>query len=234
MIQTLGPFGWGLLQPGAAPPILDPALSPAWLAVLSGGGNPPAQGLSAAWLAVLSGAGAAPATLRPARHFRAARLYATPLTPDTDESGTPHLIYEDAIARLLATGRFDAVLGYESTGEASADWPAMARVIPGSEEDIDDVDPDCFVLKGQYTVIIYVRDEDPVARDGRLAQLANAARNALGNVSLANLTMPQLTQIRRRGTPAIEHPQTTCTMDGEWAMLVMGGPGFYDESDPEG
>lgn len=140
-------------------------------------------------------------------------------------------VYDAIVAALQATGAFTEVSwGSEplGAGPTPADDTYLAIVTHVSGEDLDDVDPVEIVRRVQFRVEVDAREQDPLARAKALDRLANVVKRAINGQSLAGLTLPPLTLIRRDQAGRPQHPGQTATLNGEFAYLVAGYDGFDD------
>jgi hypothetical protein len=175
---------------------------------------------------------AAPHLIYPFRTGRFGIVLTTVIVPpDTVIPGTDHDIYLDVIGRLEATGAFDEVLAFEDQPPTSADWRVLAIVLPGEETDLDDCDPIVIEEHGAYVVEIRAREQDPERRHRLLSIAAAATRNALNGVSLAGLTLPPKTMMRRKQIPKQRNPEQVVRLAGEWVQLIQGYKGYDDTGD---
>jgi len=132
-------------------------------------------------------------------------------------------IYDDIVARLNATGSFTFVDSFEQGGpEGTADATYLATVIPGDAEDVDWCTPIVIDRHGVYTIAISVVEEDPRTRWRKCDHLANVARNALNGVSLADLTYPALTLVRRHSRGTATSPSRDLILAGEFTYSIEG------------
>lgn len=136
-------------------------------------------------------------------------------------------IYDDIIARLEATRVFTYVSSFETVGpDVTADNTYLVKVIPGEGEDIDICDPIVIERKVTFKLIIDVQEIDPRTRWRIMDQISNVARNALNGQSLANMTFPDLTIIRRYQSGKATNPTQAFVLSGECIYQVQGFDGF--------
>lgn len=139
----------------------------------------------------------------------------------------------DAMRTLLEqTDAFTAV-GWSGEGiedgPRSADLARLAVLTHVSADELDDVDPVEIVRKVSFKLEITAREEDPAERAKTLDRLQAAARKAVNGKSLAGLTLPALTMLRRETLGPVKHPNQTLTLTGEFAYLISGYDGHDDD-----
>lgn len=80
-----------------------------------------------------------------------------------------------------------------------------------------------YMRKVMFKVEIAVRDPNPEARDAEIDRLEQIVVNRVSGRSLARLTFPGKTMIRRsRYADAKQHPEQRAVLDGEFTYLVSG------------
>jgi hypothetical protein len=71
-----------------------------------------------------------------------------------------------------------------------------------------------------WTLTLFVRQSDPESRDREADRLANVAQNVLDGQSLAGITLPGLTKIRRGRWERSPAPERRLVLMGEFTYLV--------------
>jgi hypothetical protein len=130
--------------------------------------------------------------------------------------------YAAILAALRGTGAFGSVLfGVPPDQLALAGAAApLASIVPEGWEDFDEVDPPSILRRGTFAVYLLARDDDPLARFGRMAKLDAASRAALDGSGLGGC-LPALTRLRRsRPDPRSLHPEQVARIDGEFTYIV--------------
>lgn len=142
-------------------------------------------------------------------------------------------IFADIRTRIEATGQFLAVY-LEMPIVPADDTPVAYVEDPDDWEDIDDADPTIVLHKGRFRVTIAVH-EDMVRGDVELSaypttqRLQQVVKNALNGQSLAGITLPDLTIVRRgKVPPKRTGPVRTIIMEGEFAYIVEGYSDIID------
>lgn len=216
--------GAGMLYPD---PLFPPLLYPFPLfassfdqATISGTGAGALGKVTAAAAGLVTDLGTGAGTL--SGPIAGAGLWPVPPTPASDGE-----IYDDVKARLRKTGAFSQIIDSERKGPESGDRHRIAKVIPISAEDTDLFHPDLTVRNGTYQVVIEVRHEDPAKRRQILDKLCNEAKKVLNEVSLATITLPSKTIIRRSPVGNADTYQQSVTLEGHWTYLTDGINQFF-------
>lgn len=138
-------------------------------------------------------------------------------------------IYDDIVARLEATGKFAGVILAVDQGRRGADdWP-LAVVEEADWDDLDDADSGDavdLVHRGRFAVSLLVREEADAAQFGGLRSLERAARNAINGQSLAGVTFPAMTVLRRARMLPAGSPNKGWSLQGEFTYIVAGFDAF--------
>jgi hypothetical protein len=136
-------------------------------------------------------------------------------------------VIRDVIDRLTITGSFDGVYWGELPERRGrpADVLAMAVVEPDSwaeTDEFDDFSDYQSVPRNTFKLTLMTRNPDPETRDRSLDRLACVARNAVNEQSLAGVTIPGLTILRRGKWSPASNPERRMTIIGEYAYFVDG------------
>jgi hypothetical protein len=152
------------------------------------------------------------------------------LAPPPPPPGAParddHVM--DAVAAALAaTGAFDEVVQvHAEPGEfaVGADRYAVAWAwqTDGAEPDAGS-DAAVVCREVGFTVAIAVRQEEPAGRGRALRRLEAACLNAINGHSLAGLTLPALTRLRRAAPGRAAAPGGRIDLTGRTAYLDDAG-----------
>jgi hypothetical protein len=122
----------------------------------------------------------------------------------------------DAKARLQATGQFDEVLiGDPSEQLASANATALA-ILQLREEDEGGYEDTVLEKVTKWELTVAARQRDPEVRDMEASRLVEVARNALDHKSLASITYPDWTILRRSRFEKPKDSERRVTIAGEW------------------
>lgn len=145
-------------------------------------------------------------------------------------------VWADVEARLNATGRFELVEIAEPadvTNEVAADRIPAAIITPLSGEEMDFADDTDDVRNDATSVFnltLIVRSTEPRERFDLLDQLRSAVQNAINGKSLANLTVPAFTRVRRWQYQPAKDPEKRLVLTVEFRYIVAGHDD-HDESD---
>ena len=145
-------------------------------------------------------------------------------------------ILNDARDRLAALGVFDGVYRSalpEDKGQSSGDKLA-AVVAPGDWDEVDERNDEETVQstrRVRWALTLIARDDDPELREAALDDLLSASQNALDGVSLAGVTIPDWTRLRRGRYEPSQSPEQRMTVVGEFAYWVEGFDGHDGEDD---
>jgi hypothetical protein len=136
-------------------------------------------------------------------------------------------ILEAAHDLLAATGEFDGVYltGLpEEKGRPSGHRNACALAVLDWDDTsfAEDQSQTAITRKVRWAVTLMARREDPDARDRELDRLAQVAMNTLDGVSLAGLTFPAQTKLKKGRYEKPAPPERRLTVTGEFAYLVTG------------
>jgi hypothetical protein len=134
-------------------------------------------------------------------------------------------VLSDIRDRLIATGAFDGVhlSGLPAEYGRSAGETRMAVCTLSGWDDADDWDDaeDVSIPRAvAWTLTLFVRQSDPESRDREADRLANVAQNVLDGQSLAGITLPGLTKIRRGRWERSPAPERRLVLMGEFTYLV--------------
>lgn len=132
-------------------------------------------------------------------------------------------VFDDIAVRLRDTDAFLDVYQAHPTQDGAEARGDTAWVQPLDWDELDHrQDPDGAEVThhAHFTLTLAVRDGDPAERDRRLDQLAGIALNALDGQSLADLTLPGLTAIRKAKWEDPALPERRLTLTGEFAYFV--------------
>lgn len=134
-------------------------------------------------------------------------------------------VLSDIRDRLIATGAFDGVhlSGLPAEYGRSAGEARMAVCTLSAWDDTDDWDDteDVSIPRAvAWTLTLFVRQSDPESRDREADRLANVAQNVLDGRSLAGVTLPGLTKIRRGRWERSPAPERRLVLMGEFTYLV--------------
>ncbi len=128
---------------------------------------------------------------------------------------------------LAATGEFDGVYPGglpEEEGATAGDTYAAYLAVRDWDEPTEFADDEFSADSGcrrvRYRLTLAVRRDDREERDRDLDRLFGVAANALDGVSLADLTLPRLTRLRRGTWEKPVPPERRMTCWGEFAYLV--------------
>lgn len=105
-------------------------------------------------------------------------------------------------AVLVATGAFDGVYlwGFPDAAEQSAESLRAVAIMPGNGSETDEwdsVSDGVIEITQRSKLVIMVRNDDKQARDETADQLFALTCNTLNGQSLAGLTIPMKTRIRK-------------------------------------
>jgi hypothetical protein len=131
--------------------------------------------------------------------------------------------YGAILAALGATGAFASVVFAIPPDRLSlaAGATPLVSLVPEGWEEFDDVDPIAILRRVSFNLFVFVRDDDPLSRLGRLAELDTAAHAALEGSSLGGGCLPALTRLRRAGLdPRSLHPEQVARFDGEFTYII--------------
>jgi hypothetical protein len=121
-------------------------------------------------------------------------------------TGRDYDLWADARDRLEATGAFDlVVIGRPDERARSAVEAAACWVVPLDDDELD-IDPDLVLVGCRFSLVVEVRAEDVEARADALDRLKNVAKNALNGQSLAGISLPGRTRVRRASHGPRKHP----------------------------
>jgi hypothetical protein len=139
-------------------------------------------------------------------------------------------VIDDVIARLEATAAFGGVFWGEPPERhgRSAELTTMAVVEPDAWVETDEFDDQAdyqSVPRVTFTLTLFARNPDPETRDRLLDRLSTVARNAINETSLAGITIPGLTILRRGKYRPATNPERQMTIVGEYAYFVDGPSG---------
>lgn len=174
-----------------------------------------------------------PASYFPPTYFGLAGV--DPGAPPPVAVGHDWDIMEDIQTRLEATGQFD---GVHLTGPptyqqvaASEDVTAWLQLVDWDEDDSrDDLDNVEVTRRVHWTLTIAVRFAEGERRDRELSRLTSVAQNALNGKSLAGITLPGLTRLRRGRFDEPNTPERRTIITGEFLYLIEGFGG-HDAAD---
>jgi hypothetical protein len=131
--------------------------------------------------------------------------------------------YRAILAALDATGAFASVvfaIPPDRLALAAGTTP-LVSLVPEGWEEYDDVDPIAILRRVFFSLFVLVRDDDPLSRLGRLAELDTAAHAALAGSSLGGGCLPALTRLRRASLdPRSLHPEQAARIDGEFTYII--------------
>jgi hypothetical protein len=146
-----------------------------------------------------------------------------PIPPGSTEAYDDLQAYQAVLAALEATGAFGSVLFAippDRLPLAAAAMP-LVSVVPEGWEEFDDVDPIAILRRITFSLYLLVRDDDPLARLGRLANLDSAAHVALEGSGLGGGCLPALTRLgRARFDPRSLHPEQAARLVGEFTYII--------------
>ena len=141
-------------------------------------------------------------------------------------AGDESTIMANIVARLIATGCFDAVqlADSEDSVEATQQWTARAVVWPTGGDDVDDAMSyaEDTIRKGRFEILIEVADLEPGDRQAEISRLNAFAKSALNHKSLGGQTFPAWTMIRTDTRRGANHPHSSIRLVGEFAYLASG------------
>ncbi len=158
-------------------------------------------------------------------------LYFAPSGDESgDEPGPPSPIpgyrdrdaYAAILAALKSSGEFGVVAFGLSLVSAvlEAESSPVAVVIPLGWEEEDDADPIVNVRHVRYTLIVSVRNENPLEAYQRLDRLMSIAQNLLDGSDLGGC-LPGMTKLRRgRRDVEAPHPEHRVLLAGEFTYLI--------------
>lgn len=144
-------------------------------------------------------------------------------------------ILDDIQARLKAIGLFDNVYRSalpEDRGQSASDNMAAA-VAMNEWQEIDDADdgPNLRLQRTvRWTLTLFVREDDPQVRERKLDKLLAASQKALDGKSLAGVTVPDWTRLRRGTYQTPASPEQRMTVAGDAIYWVEGDvdPNYFD------
>ena len=131
--------------------------------------------------------------------------------------------YQAILQQLRATQLFEAVLfaGPVDRLPSGLSGSPVATIVPEGWEEFDEVDPGAVLRRVTFLLDLLVRDDDPLARFDRLAQVESSARAAIDGSDLGGGCLPALTRLRRAQYDRRSlHPEQTVRIDGEFTYLV--------------
>jgi hypothetical protein len=141
--------------------------------------------------------------------------------------------YRAIIAALEATGAFASVvfaIPPDRLALAAGATP-LVSLVPDGWEEYDDVDPIAILRRVSFSLFLLVRDDDPLARLGRVVGLDAAAHAALEGSSLGGGCLPALTRLRRARLDSTSlHPEQAARIDGEFIYII--GPSTIPGANP--
>ena len=155
-----------------------------------------------------------------------------PVPPGSTPGYDDLAAYRAILAALEATGAFGSVLFAIPPDRLPLGGAAtpLVSVVPEGWEEFDDVDPTSILRRVSFSLYLLVRDEDPLARLGRLTGLDAAAHAALEGTGLGGC-LPALTRLRRsRLDPRSLHPEQAARIDGEFTYII--GPSTITGANP--
>lgn len=143
--------------------------------------------------------------------------------PATEPGYRDRDAYAAIAAGLQATGEFACVLLGQAieTNPVSPDQLPLALIVPGEWVEEDDVDPTVNLRQVSYSLILWVRDEDPAQRYQKLDLLTSIAQNAIDGSDLNGGCLRNLTKLRRgRFDNKPRQPEQNVTLKGSFSYLV--------------
>ncbi|HEY2158969.1 MAG TPA: hypothetical protein VGH33_25285 [Isosphaeraceae bacterium] len=156
-----------------------------------------------------------------------------PIPPGSTEGYGDLDAYEAILAALEATGAFASVVFAIPTDRLAlaAGATPLVSLVPQGWEEYDDVDPIAILRRVFFSLFVLVRDDDPLSRLGRLAELDTAAHAAFEGSSLGGGCLAALTRLRRAGLdPQSLHPEQAARIDGEFTYII--GPSTIPGANP--
>ena len=143
-------------------------------------------------------------------------------------------VFESISTLLAATNEFDNIYRSalpESNGQRSEDQLA-ACVAPRDWDEVDDADnasTQQIKRSVRWTLTLMVREDDPEIRERYLDRLLNIAMTAIDGKSLAGLTIPAWTKLRKGSYELPNAPEQRMTCQGEFVYWIDGF-GSHDAS----
>jgi hypothetical protein len=144
-------------------------------------------------------------------------------TPPGPHISADRLIYAAILDSLEATNAFESVLFASAIDRltlGSAATPLVA-LVPDGWEEFDEVDPTSILRRVSFYLDLLVRDEDAFGRFEQLDALESAARGAIEGLSLAGISLPGLTRLRRARYDAHSlPPEQSARLEGEFTYII--------------
>lgn len=152
-------------------------------------------------------------------------VVAAPPEPSTSSHhGRDWDVLESARDLLATTQQFDNVYltSFDDRSISTSDgYSAVVQPLDGDEVDTrDDGDETEQTSHSRWTLTLVGRADDPEVRDRELDRLQSVAQNALDGVSLAGLTIPGLTKLRRGKWEKPKPPERRITLTGEYSYWL--------------
>ena len=115
----------------------------------------------------------------------------------------------------------------EVRGQAAGDRLAAVVALSDWEEEDESDDPTEVQVtrKVRWTLTLIARDEEPEERERLLSGLLVASQNALNGQSLAGITIPEWSKLRRGRLETASSPEQRMTVMGEFTYWIDGFSG---------
>lgn len=152
---------------------------------------------------------------------------ANPVGPDeVDPLGNDQLAFNAMVDLLSATGRWTTVkhaTADEVLFPSEGDYP-FAAIVPKGGNEVDTFDHGVFLRTVNYTLVLALADQEPLARKALLGSLEAVARNTLAGVSYGGFCLPVWSKLGQASHPKPAHPMQRVEIPGSFAYLVNGFP----------